>query len=191
MKVSYKTLTFKIAGVSPLLLHNGQLADPLNQWSKMLKKVSGKRAKTEADYEEMSRLEWYGSLYTEKGAVCLPGYVIEASLASAARKSKRGKQAQAGIICPDNYPLHFDGEAAIDALWAGGKHILKVLVRVGPVRIVRTRPKFDNWWSEIGVMYDPQQLNETDILDILKTCGESNGLCDWRPKFGRFEVAGV
>ena len=186
--MSYKTLKFKIAGVSPLLMHNGQLSDPSNDWSKAIKRISGKRAKTDADFEEMSRLEWYGSLYTDGGAPCIPGFVLEAAITSAARKSKRGKQAQAGIICPGNYPLHYKGEAPLDELWGAANHRLKIPVRVGQARVIRTRPKFDEWSAEIEIMYDPQQLNEQDVREILAICGEGIGLGDWRPKFGRFEV---
>lgn len=46
-----------------MLMHNGQLADPSNEWARAIKEISGKRAKTAADYEEMARLEWLGSLY--------------------------------------------------------------------------------------------------------------------------------
>ncbi len=186
--MSYKSLRFKIAGVSPLLMHNGQLSDPLNEWSKAMKRVSGKRAKTDADLEELSRLEWYGSLYTEGGLPCLPGYVIEAAITNAARKSKRGKQAQAGVICPGNYPLMYDAMGTLDELWGAANHRLKVPVRVGQARVIRTRPKFDNWSAEIEVMYDPSQLNDQDIREILVICGEAVGLGDWRPKFGRFDV---
>jgi hypothetical protein len=186
--MSYKSLRFKIAGVSPLLPHNGQLADPLNEFTRALKRVSGKRAKTDADHEEMARLEWYGSLYLEGGEPCLPGFLIESAMVNAARKSKRGKQAQAGVICPGNYKLAFDGQAPLDQLWAGKGHSLRVLVRVGNARVMRTRPKFENWSSEIELMYDPLQLNEPDVREIMVICGDAIGLCDWRPKFGRFEV---
>lgn len=186
--VSYKSLKFKIVGVAPLVMHNGQLSDPSNDWSKAIKRISGKRSKTDADFEEMSRLEWYGGLYTDGGKPCLPGFVVEAALTNAARKSKRGKQAQAGIICPGNYELRYDDEGPLDALWGQANHRLKLPVRVGQARVIRTRPKFDGWSAEIEVMFDPSQLNEQDVREIMVVCGDSIGLGDWRPKFGRFEV---
>jgi hypothetical protein len=61
-----KQLEISIRGVSPLLMHNGQTADPLNTFSKQLKAVSGKRKKTEEDYAEMSRIEWHAALYVTR-----------------------------------------------------------------------------------------------------------------------------
>src|ERR671914_89551 len=66
----------QITGVAPLILYNGHLADPLNYYAKEMKKISGKRHKTEADLEELAPLEWHGSLYVSEGQVVIPGEVI-------------------------------------------------------------------------------------------------------------------
>ena len=50
----YQTLRFKFISVAPLLCHNGQLADPLNDLVRQMKKISGKREKTDADLEELA-----------------------------------------------------------------------------------------------------------------------------------------
>ncbi len=41
-----------------LMMHNGRTKDPLDPYAKALKKLTGKRKKTDADYLEISRLEW-------------------------------------------------------------------------------------------------------------------------------------
>lgn len=187
--MSYKTLKFEIRGVAPLLMHSGQLSDPLNDWSRAMKRVTGKRVKTEADYAELARLEWYGSLYLENGQPCIPGHVLEAAIVTAARKNKQGKQAQAGIICPKNYALRYKDEGSLEELWSAKNHRLTVSVRIGTNRVMRTRPMFDDWSADIEVMYDPSQLNEQDVCEMVTVCGDM-GLMDWRPKFGRFEVVG-
>jgi hypothetical protein len=46
---------FRLTSESPLLLHNGQTADPSNRFSKEMKKISGKRGKTDADFEQLSK----------------------------------------------------------------------------------------------------------------------------------------
>ena len=42
----YKVMLLTIIGTAPLVMHNGQTADPLNKYAKMLKAISGKRKKT-------------------------------------------------------------------------------------------------------------------------------------------------
>lgn len=183
-----QTLKFRIKGVSALLSHNGQLANPLNEFSKKIKQISSKRSKTEADFEEMARLEWHGGLYLMDGKPCIPGEVLEATLISAARKNKRGKQAQAGILCPGNYPITYDGPTDLDTMWADPRFRLTVGARVQKSRIMRTRPIFREWSAEIEVMYDPAMLNKSEVESIVRIAGEDIGLMDWRPKFGRFVV---
>jgi len=185
----YKSLKFKITGVSPLICHNGQTADPLNKFAKEMKKISGKRDKTDADYEELARIEWMAGLYVKDGVPVIPGTVIEAALAVGARKTKKGKQVQAGLYCPDDYPIIYTGPAGIDELYASdGTFKLTVGVRVQRNRVMRTRPIFREWACEFEVLYDPGQLNEAEIRDIVKQTGEVVGLCDWRPKFGRYAL---
>lgn len=187
----FRSLTFRIIGVTPLVMHNGQLANPLNVWSKRLKAVTGKRTKTDADYEEMARLEWLGGLYLKDGKPCIPGEVVEGTLVSAAKRSKTGKQAQAGLICPDAALLEFDGNRAIEDLWQDEDYRLTVGCKVGQARIMRTRPKFNQWAATITVQYDDSLLNERQVVDFFTLAGQNIGMCDWRPKFGRFEVEQV
>lgn len=186
--MSSKTLKFKIRGVSPLLMHNGQLANPLNKFSQQMKQISGKRNKTDADFMELAKLEWYGSLYLQDGAPCVPGEVLEAAFIEAARKSRKGKQAQASVICPNNYPLIYKGTKDLEKMWENEDFRLTVGVRIQRAKIMRTRPQFKEWALEFDVVFDDSMLNEKEVRDIVKLAGEIVGLMDWRPKFGRFNV---
>jgi len=161
----------------------------MNKFSKALKRISGKRAKTDADFEELSKIEWYASLYTHDGKLCIPSEVIEATLANSARKMKLGKQAQTTIFVPSNAVLKFDGDnLTIDQLWERGQNIFTTGVRIQKSRIMRTRARIDDWSSEIEVVFDDTILDPTQVKDIVARAGREVGLCDWRPRFGRFNV---
>src|SRR5688572_8352761 len=117
----YKPLEFHIVGVAPLLMHNGQLADPLNKWAKAMKKITAKRKKTDEDYEELSRLEFEGGLYLDDDlAPCIPGINLEGCLVDGAKKSKLGEQFKAAVMIVDNWPLLYSGPRAVEELWAHG-----------------------------------------------------------------------
>jgi len=186
--MSYQKLSFKIRGIAPMLQHNGQTSDPLNQFAQAIKKVSGKRSKTEEDYKELAHIEWLSGLYLKGKKPCLPGFILEAAMVEAGRKSKRGKQVLAGLFIEDDAPLIYDGPTDIDKLWADENFRLTASVRVKQNRVMRTRPKFDKWEAQVTISYDPRVLNDSDVREILVTAGESVGLCDWRPRFGRFIV---
>ena len=186
--MKYVTLNFRIRGTAPLLMHSGQLADPQNEIAKQLKKISTKRSKTDADHAEMSRLDWYGGMYLSNGEPCLLGEGMEAMLIEAARKSKRGPAAKAGILCEQNPPLLYDGPRDPHELWEAGGYELTTGVRIRGNRIMRTRPMFTKWESVIEVQYLDGLLNAGDVEQFLETGGLVIGIGDWRPKFGRFEV---
>lgn len=173
-------------------MHNGQLADPMNKWAKALKVIQSKRKKTDSDYEEMARLQWYGGLYLADGKPCLPGEVIEATFTSAAKKNKVGTQAKMGMFCPGNYQLHYDDEKdSIDELWAGNNHRLTCLAVINRGRVITTRPKFTGWWADCEITFDDEVFNERDIWNTLEYAGRYIGTCDWRPRYGRFSVSHI
>jgi len=189
-----KKLQFRITGIAPLIMHNGMLADPLNPTARRISEIAAKRKKVDADHEEMARLEWYGSLYLKDNKPCIPAHVLEGALigkGGAARKVKMGKQAAAALLVEDDTPLEYDGSEDIDALWEDGSYVIRAAVRVGPAKVMRTRPKFDEWATTFNILYDPDFLNRENIEQWVEVAGEQVGLMDWRPRFGRFKVESV
>jgi len=189
-----KKLRFRIIGESPLVMHNGRLADPLDSISRKMKEVSSKRKKVDADHEELARLEWHGGLYLDEGRPCIPAENLEAALSGkggAARKEKMGKQAEAAMFLPGNALLEYEGPTDIDKLWADERFRLRVKVKVQANAVMRTRPIFREWAASFDVAFDADLVNEEDVGRWVKVAGEVVGIGDWRPRFGRFRVESV
>jgi hypothetical protein len=184
----YTTFSVTLQGVSPLIMHNGRLADPFEPITKAMKKISAQRHKTDADLEELARLEWYGGLYLQDGAPCIPGEVLEAHILDAAKKRRMGPQAKAGLYCDGNFPLLYDGPQNPDALWEDPAFRYTVPARVQRSRVMRTRPIFLQWGVRFTVTFNDGLLNQPDIIDLLHLGGEQIGLCERRPKYGRYLV---
>lgn len=179
-----------IRGVSPLLMHNGQTADPTNKFSRQLKAVSGKRKKTDEDYLEMSRIEWHAGLYVnDKGVLVIPSTILEASILEGAKKSKLGKTFKSAVFVNDDAKLDVGVkvEKAAD-LWGNERYRDVRGVRVGQARIMRTRPIFHDWACSFTVLFDDEQVNESEVTRAINDAGQKCGVGDFRPKFGRFEV---
>lgn len=189
--MAYNRLNFRITGVSPLVMHNGQLANPMNRFAKDIRSISGKRRKTEADYEELARLEWLGALYLSSGEPCLPGELVEGCIVRGAVSKKRGKQAKAGVLCLGAFPLQYEGPRKPLELWEREDFRLTAGVKVGASRVMRTRPIFRDWAADIEVRFNPALLNGSEVAEFLIAAGELEGIGDWRPRFGRFEVAQI
>lgn len=153
-----------------------------------MKEVSSKRVKTDEDHLRMSDIEWKAGLYVADGQIVIPGDVMEAAFVAAARSIKKGKAAQAGVFCEGYFPLAYDGPENLDELSKLDQFKLKTTVRVQQAKVVRTRPLFENWSLDVALNVNMEIFNEAEITRILEHCGQNTGLCDWRPKYGRFKV---
>lgn len=188
-----KELKTTWTGIRPIILHNGQLADPLNKYSRQLKEVTSKRKKTDADHEEMARIEFEGGLYwdTDKG-VYLPADCLEATICAGAKKSRIGKDVQAAVFVQDDIvPLIYDGPKTINGLWKEPQRfVMRKAVKVTTSKVMRTRPMFPTGWSvSFTLEYDENIINEAALQRAMIDAGALVGICDWRPKFGRFIVS--
>lgn len=184
----YKAVKFVIEGVTPTIMHNGRLADPLDEFAKKIKEISGKRKKTDEDYIEMAHLEFMGSLYMDDSGPCWPGENIERGIIDAAKEQKLGKQFTKGILCDGLWPLIYKGPKDGEKMWEDGGFRDTRKARVGQASIMRTRPIFREWKLEFVVHFRPDIVNEAQLVDAVKVLGRNIGLSDHRPRFGKFEV---
>lgn len=178
-----------IVGIAPILLKNGQTSDPLNKFAKAMKEVASKKKKTEADYAELSRIEWYSGLYVnDEQQLILPADVLDAAIVEGAKKSKLGKQFKSAVFVPYDAILDIGRKYTIDELWDDQNYRDVRGVRIKQNRVVRTRPIFRNWSAKFLVQLDTELVNLKEVMTALRDCGQQVGLCDYRPKYGRFEV---
>lgn len=182
----YKTLKVCVVGIAPLLMHNGQTADPLNKFAKAMREVSSKRKKTEADYEEMARIEFIAGLYMDANGPVIPSRMIEATITNGAKTSKLGKLAQAGVIADRHATLEYDGPREASALFEDERFRFSVPVKIGQQKVVRTRPIFNEWQAELTIQYLDDVINQRDLMTAIRNAGTYAGFGDWRPRYGRF-----
>lgn len=177
-------------GTTPLLMHNARLSNPLDDVVKSMRRITGKRKKTEEDYEELARLEHMGGLYFDpEVGPYLPGQNFERCLLDAARLTKAGKKIERGVFVEtDVNPIAYDGPRTVEGLWADLNFRFMASAKVGSNRVTRTRPHFRQWLAEADGVYDPEIIDLDELADIAGTGGRLIGLGDWRPRFGRFEV---
>lgn len=179
----------RCVGTAPLLMHSARLSDPLDPAAKALKKVTGKRTKTDDDHQEIARLEHIGSLYLDPDVgPYLPAQNLERCLVDAARTSKQGVKVQRGVfISTDTNPLAYKGPRDAEGLWNDVAFRHRASVKVGTARTMRCRPIFHQWTVEADGVMDPAIIDPADLQGIVETAGMIIGVGDWRPRFGRFE----
>jgi hypothetical protein len=186
-----KTLKATLEGRAPIMFHNERLANPLDPITRELKKLTSVKKKTDETLEEMMRIEWLGGLYLKDDTVVVPSDCVLATLKQAARKCKRGKDVESSVFCEqDVFPLIYDGPKDVDALFADARFRDYRGVGVNGKRVMRSRPIFRWWQLNVEVQFDPEIVNDEDLTQWFDIAGKQIGLCERRPRFGRFVIAG-
>jgi hypothetical protein len=177
-------------GTRPLIMHNVQLASPLNRYAKALKAANSKRTKTDDDRVAIARIEFEGSLYfdSEVGPY-LPGQNLLASLVEGGRLTKSGKKVERGVMVDDlTLPLIYRGPRDVEGLWGNGESefvdVRTVVVQRN--KIDRCRPIFREWTFEADITIDPSVLDLDEFEEVVRNAGAMAGLGDYRRLFGRF-----
>ena len=184
-------ISVKLVGTAPLLMHNGRLADPTDDYAVMLARVTSKRHKTVADHHRIGEIEWKAGLWLRHGRPCLPGVAVESAIVTAAKTRRQGRIARAAVLVPENSLIDHDGPDDIDALFADKRHVHRTGVRVAGRTTMRTRPRFDGWSVIVRIDFLPSMIDEAFLRELLDIAGDRVGVGDFRPRFGRFEVRRV
>lgn len=190
MAQGYKVVTVEIEGDGGLVMHNGQTANPLNPYAKAIKQISSKRKKVDADHEQMAEIEWEAGLYLDDDKrVYLPGYVVEACIVNGAKKTKDGQTAKTALFVDGDAEFFVDGQPVLlDEIRGKPQYQLAVPVKVTTSRVMRTRPIFKKWSAKFSVHVMEGVTNTAAVKGWIENAGALVGLCDWRPRYGRFRL---
>ena len=183
-----KTLKVTWKGTSPLIMHSCQCVNPLHPISKELKKYTSKRQKTEDDLIKISDLEWEAGAYWKDGlGLYIPAENIEATMVNGAKSFKKGTDFQKYVSVTDLYiPLDYGENLTKEQLIADFNYRDTRPMNVMKSKVMRTRPRFDTWKIAFNMIYDEAKLDLDQIIHALEYAGNYVGLCDSRPKYGKF-----
>lgn len=173
-----KTITVKITGLSPLLMHAYPLV-PIESLEKKTPEVQAEHAA----YRIPEGVDHAGELF-------IPSTALQRALVGGAAYSKgKGraslqKPAAACLLVEDIYLLLNQTKYEIDAR--------PVVIPATKGRIVRYRPRLDKWEAAFTLNYDDSLLSAKQVRQIVDDTGRNVGLLDFRPEkkgpFGRFIV---
>lgn len=185
-----EALKIKVVGTHPLMMHADTFANPLNPATKAHKELTSKRKKTDEDHEAIARSEFIAGAYWDQGAgFFVPGQNFDATFLAGAKLQKLGTHWKRGALVLENrVKLLHDGPQTPEELWNSKAHVDCRGVKVGTAKIMRYRPVFLDWAAELTVMINPEVLNVSEARKVLDDAGALIGVCEYRPRFGRFEV---
>lgn len=186
-------LTLHLTGVAPLLMHGPRTVNPLDEMTKEIKRYTGKRKKTDEDHQTIARLEWEAGLYWEDGiGPYIPSENVLKCMRDAGALAKQGSAVVRAVVAAEQFfPLkgaRWSASHTVQQLWDAN---LKDYRRVGNQKnsVMRCRPLFPDWSLDVPLIVETSILDRDDVITIAERAGLMMGLGDFRPRFGRFEVA--
>jgi len=188
------SIRIRLEGISPLIMHNGRLSNPLDPLAKEMKAITSKRKKTDDDFVHLSYLEFAGGMYFDEDlGPYVPGQNIDAAIWEAAKIQKMGQAVKRGLqVIENKIKLDYDGPRTLKEMWgAGSSRFVDIrAVRVNQNRCQRCRPFFHPPWSlEFEILYNPEVITSAaEIMGFLEVLGGVTGLMDGRPRYGHCSV---
>lgn len=191
-------LTLTIRGTErPLLMHSSRLADPFDQYTQQIAKISRKRQKTVEDYSTLAMLETRGSAWeTDDGLLGIPNRAVWRAVQEAGTATKKGTAIKRALHFEDIIvPLTIDGEkvAVKDYFHSLTNHenMFYTTVVVNKKRTMRARAMVRNWASTHTFTLNESELDFETLRPVIYRAADLIGLGDWRPTYGSFEILEV
>ena len=183
-----KTIHVAIKGETTLIMHSCQCVNPLHPLSLQMKKITSIRKKTEEDLVKLSDLEWEAGLYWDDDiGLYMPAENIEATIREGAKARKKGKDiTKAFSVLELKIPVDIGEKLTLDQMRSDYRFRDVRAMKVKMARVMRTRPRFNNWKLEFDAAYDEKLLDFQSVVDAIEYAGQYVGLCDSRPKYGKF-----
>lgn len=179
-----------LTGVSPLLMHNIELADPDNPFVQEIGTYTAKRKKTEDDRRAIEKLEWFGGLYTDNGRIVMPTANVRKSLIQSGKISKQGTQVTRSLNFKDlHVPLVYDGPDDMEVLYKTPGFANRAAVGISGKRTMRVRPQFRAWAVVADALLLEDVMDLADLQRVAARAGVAEGLGDNRVNgYGRFTI---
>lgn len=188
-------IAFVLKGLTPLVMHNAEMADPDGEYQDLSAELRKKRNKSPEERRDLAKLEFRCGLYfREEIGPGIPDQNLLKCLVEGARAQKLGKEVDAYVSVTQSFvPLDYKGPRTIEAMWDANmwdRRVVSSNGKPGGPKVMRVRPLFKEWGLKFSVQAD-DEIDPKALVKAMEFAGKRVGLCE-RLKFrwGRFEVTG-
>jgi hypothetical protein len=187
-----QSLTLKLTGESPLLLHSDRGANPIAPETIAHKALTSKRKKTEEDHIAIARSEYLLAFYPG-ASIGIPTTNLRSAIVAGAKLNKLGSAFNRCLMILSEWvAITHSGPATPDKMWDTPACVDCRSVKVSTARLMRYRPRLNDWSLKVEILFDETVVERAQILAAAQNAGRYIGLGDYRPEkagpFGRFTV---
>ena len=185
-----KTLRVTWTGDGTLIMHSCKCVNPLHPIAKELKKYTSKKTKTDEDLEIISNLEWEaGAYWDDEIGLYIPAENIEATIKNGAKANKKGKDIEKYVNVKDPMiPFDYGENLTKEELIKDFRFRDTRPMTVNRSKVIRTRPRFNRWRITFEMEYAEDKIDIETIVNAMEYAGQYVGLCDSRPRYGKFKT---
>lgn len=188
-------ITIKAMGTKDLLLHNVDLANPLNKHARRMTELRATPSKrrTEKWFEEMAREQFLGAFYVvpDIDGPAMPAENLRRSIIGAAKATRQGIHVLRSLEVTTAFvPLIYDGPKDLEAMWSQEWHLTRMIRGTGGASPT-TFPRFPagGWAVKVPFELDESVLNLRDLQEIAQRAGRIEGLGASRKQgYGRYDA---
>lgn len=177
---NFQSITLKLVGLSPLMLHKFSKKMRTQMEEKQTAKDQTRKKRAPKDYEA----EFNGARYiSTQGWDGIPAHSIRSAMIAACRTIDGLPMTQAKgafFVKADGR----DKEDSTDLVRIYGK----VIHDTRPVRLesgvadMRNRPRYDDWHCIVTIQFDADRLSANDVGNLLARAGLQVGVGEMRPQ---------
>jgi hypothetical protein len=195
-----KELLIRWTGIRPLLICNGELANPLNPEVMRMKPFATKRNKTEQETRELAKMQFMAGLYYDPEiGPFLPVPNIQRALQQGAAKNKKERIFKSSLLVEGMVgkqrdkaaaKLIYEGPTDPEKLYGNGttQFVHQCMGKLnGKTSVLVTRPIFPIWAVEFVAIFEEDSVTPIDVATASTLAGRLVGIGTWRPYHGQFK----
>ena len=203
--MAFRRFQLTIEGTRPIILNNPCTVDTLSPQSIAIKYYTG--LKKNRNEHALRRLNWlFSGYWLEEGEFVygpdldgesdfsgysdpyLPAQSLQRCIRDGATAWKLGKDTFRAIVVENDAHLEYDGPKDARLMYEDKRFVSNARTKRGTIAV---RVRVPQWSASYSMLVNDEIIDPMTLAKIIDRAGIAEGLGDWRPMHGRFQVTSL
>lgn len=203
--MAFRRFQLTIEGTRPIILNNPCTVDTLSPQSIAIKYYTS--LKKNRNEHALRRLNWlFSGYWLEEGEFVygsdldgesdfngysdpyLPAQSLQRCIRDGATAWKLGKDTFRAIVVENDAHLEYDGPKDARLMYEDKRFVSSARTKRGTIAV---RVRVPQWSASYSMLVNDEIIDPMTLAKIIDRAGIAEGLGDWRPMHGRFQVTSL